>query len=1063
MRRAALPTIFCIGALLLALCLPPGAVAQQALPSYPGGPGSRVVPPDSYLLNFQNVYDGQYADALKGFMREGRSGVRTAESRWIDSVCYHAMSGECCYQLGRMQDALDHFESALKLYLAFSDWMIRVRFNDFVLQPAVAGTFRAPPWGQSTRGARVGQFPGRGDHIQVGQLDASQILRQGGGVVQRATAYPIRASEIVRSTALAMRRWRELVGPSGKHLQLAKELERALNSRPCPPNHWSECWIDLELGLAQLLVGKDDQAKSSLQRSLLAGGEYDHPLTGIALLELGKLALAAGEHDTAAGLFVEASYAAFNYPEPVSDTVDAVTIEEALRLGLTTHLLVNRPGLYPPLQAASAWAKSKGYRQLYLSTLAMTAENLTAQGEAPQAASLYSQARGAASRSDLLNSRTGARIQYAHSAALYESGELAGADSALRSALAFQAKGSVRVFRLTLLDRMFGDGRINARLAGDLYRLMLPEPLGIDWQSDALESLTMLMTPHPGSFDNWFEVTLARQDHAAAIEVADLARQHEYLSTQTLGGRVTALRWVLEAPTEALGAQAQLDRQNLLQRYPRYQQLSQEAREISNALRQSPLVTEDPQQRKEQAAQLRELTARVQAQEVLLHAIAASREPYRLMFPQLRTLAQIQAGLAEGQGLWTFHATRGNVYSALVTSDNVQLWKLGSPAGLQKRVAAFLKDIGNVDANRPLTKAQLNDEAWKISGQKLLTDLLAKSEIELPGSLEELVIVPDGPLWYLPFEALQISEGDESVALIDRVRLRYAPFSSLAVADARGRKTVAQTACVLGKLSPRGEATAVQNAFDEMTRSVSGAVPLPTELPAAAAIYGSLFDRLLVLDDLDPLGAGPFDWQPVATSKGPLASPLSEWAALPFAGPDEVILPGFHTAAETALKKQSAGTSGQEVFLSVCELLASGTRTVLLSRWRTGGSTAFELVREFAQELGTTSPAEAWQRSILLVQESPLNLEGEPRLDKGAFVDPPSASHPFFWAGYMLIDPGMPGESAEEDPTADPPDPAADPADDPATDPDPPADSNIPADADLPADTSDSDPDADLE
>ena len=112
------------------------------------------------------------------------------------------------------------------------------------------------------------------------------------------------------------------------------------------------------------------------------------------------------------------------------------------------------------------------------------------------------------------------------------------------------------------------------------------------------------------------------------------------------------------------------------------------------------------------------------------------------------------------------------------------------------------------------------------------------------------------------------------------------------------------------------------------------------------------------------------------------------------------------------------------MFLSVCGLMSTGVRTVLLSRWRTGGQTSFDLVREFAQELPHASPSDAWQRAILLCAESPLNLDAEPRLKRADNEEIPKASHPFFWAGYMLIDSGEPAKAAEGEPEGVKPEPA---------------------------------------
>ena len=107
---------------------------------------------------------------------------------------------------------------------------------------------------------------------------------------------------------------------------------------------------------------------------------------------------------------------------------------------------------------------------------------------------------------------------------------------------------------------------------------------------------------------------------------------------------------------------------------------------------------------------------------------------------------------------------------------------------------------------------------------------------------------------------------------------------------------------------------------------------------------------------------------------------------------------------------------GREIFLSVCGLMASGGRTLLLSRWRTGGQTSFDLVREFAQELPHASPTEAWQRSVFLAAGSRLNLEAEPRIKRTATEEPPTANHPFFWAGYLLIDSGTAPKKADPEP-----------------------------------------------
>jgi CHAT domain-containing protein len=92
--------------------------------------------------------------------------------------------------------------------------------------------------------------------------------------------------------------------------------------------------------------------------------------------------------------------------------------------------------------------------------------------------------------------------------------------------------------------------------------------------------------------------------------------------------------------------------------------------------------------------------------------------------------------------------------------------------------------------------------------------------------------------------------------------------------------------------------------------------------------------------------------------------------------------------------------------------MTTGTRTILISRWRSGGQSSLDLVREFTQELPHTTPADAWQRAVQVVSGSPLMTDAEPRVKKSDAAL--QASHPFFWAGYMLVDAGSPVEKEKK-------------------------------------------------
>jgi CHAT domain-containing protein len=134
------------------------------------------------------------------------------------------------------------------------------------------------------------------------------------------------------------------------------------------------------------------------------------------------------------------------------------------------------------------------------------------------------------------------------------------------------------------------------------------------------------------------------------------------------------------------------------------------------------------------------------------------------------------------------------------------------------------------------------------------------------------------------------------------------------------------------------------------------------------------------------------------------------------------VLPGFHTPAETSLMQKRIGLgggTGEEVFLCVCGLMASGSRTILLSRWRVGGQSTVELMREFVQELPHSAANVAWRRSVELAGGRALDPATEPRLRTAKSADGlVGADHPFFWAGYLLVDTGLTPHA--EEPAAKP-------------------------------------------
>jgi hypothetical protein len=116
---------------------------------------------------------------------------------------------------------------------------------------------------------------------------------QHGGVVQPATLYSIQVQEIVRATTLAIRRRTELLGPTCRHDPLTSELVTVLSRRPGAPNHWSEAWIDVQLGLAlelglPVIKHSDGDIRPVLDMILDAGIDCLDPIDPMGGLDMGE-------------------------------------------------------------------------------------------------------------------------------------------------------------------------------------------------------------------------------------------------------------------------------------------------------------------------------------------------------------------------------------------------------------------------------------------------------------------------------------------------------------------------------------------------------------------------------------------------------------------------------------------------------------------------------------------------------------------------------------------------------------------------------------------------------
>lgn len=1022
----------------------PGTAATDTNGSPPsGGSGGasvpRVYPSPTYYLHFAALADGRYQTALKGFLSEGRS-ARKVPTLWIDSICFHAMVGECYYHQGRSREALEHFTAALGLLEHYANVWQRLNLPPQI-QPAGVGKYVETPWGTSERTLRLGRYP---DSVLLdeGAIDHRHVLEAGGGVAAPAQKVIVNAFEVARCASLSLRRRHELLGPLGAYDPLNQALVVALERSPSQnalSGHWLRAVLDVLLGQAYAALGKDPQAQHVLSSAIVAPGDFDHPLTAAALAELGQIALRGGDARAAAEWFDEAALAAAQFR-------DDRLVEETQRQAVLCRWMVDRTADVEHLAAAVAWARRHDARVMAVSLLLLGAEDALQRRDAALAERLLEDATSLIGRREMRCGPLGARFDYVSAQAHYARGRLSAGDAALGAALDEARRYASWLLQLHLADEIYAAEYLGDRAAIALYDVLLRDPSAADWMLDPLAALAVLSTPHAESFDHWFEAAAERKqppDLPLAFNIAEQARRRSFLSTLELGGRILAFQWLLAAPELSLTRTALLARAPLRQRYAACAEALEDFAQRRAALESLPAFSAGGDAAHRVRLALGELLAAEAGVAASLAQLVAAREPCELAFPPQRTADEIRAALPPGHVLLAFHATPRQVWAFQLEASGLDARPIGTPQAIHAEVAALLAALEG-RGNRQLDGQSWVERRWREPAAQLHRTLLRSTTSDALAAADQLTIVPDGPLWYVPLEVLPSGDSESSPPLIERLPIRYAPTAALAVMPVPVRRPTSRSAVVLGNLYPREQASLAEETHRQLTALDSSTAAIAPRWLSPAHLAAGQFDRLVVLDETAIPRESAYDWSPLGPLTDRHDGTLAHWLRVPFAAPSELLLPGCQLTmpalprarrADVAARRdaaarrdvaarrdagggRSAGSGaegaaamppgmGDEVFLATCALAASGTRTVLLARWPNAGRTGTDLLRELTQELPHVPASAAWQRSVALVRSAEIDLADEPRVRPVGFTAPPTGRHPLLWAGYLLVDIGL--------------------------------------------------------
>ena len=567
---------------------------------------------------------------------------------------------------------------------------------------------------------------------------------------------------------------------------------------------------------------------------------------------------------------------------------------------------------------------------------------------------------------------------------------------------------------------MISRGNVTERQADQLYAALLRDPTAAEWITDPMESMTFLLSDHVGSMERWFEIIIERRDFARALDVSELLKRHRFYSSLPLGGRLLAFRWLMESPTTDLSKDAVSQRNAVLKRFVNYQQLKNQTQKIrTGLLGMSMKYDEGTEELQTQVNQFVELSKIAKIQEAMLASVALRRQPAEMTFPPTPVQSNVMETMGENEIALIVVSTRASTYLFGQSRQGVSLLGVFPTRRLETAVGKLIRELMILEKQIDFDDLA-KEEKWKTASNALADTLLEQIPVNEWPNITNVVIVPDGVTWYLPWEVLRVGADDANKKMLaELVKFRYAPTLGLAYAPELPYHRLSRSALFAGKLHGKAEDEATRLEAEKLLADLPTLAILDardTKIPSG--LFGAVMDRFVVWSDVERPSRGgalgTYAVSPIQLDQGRNASSLAGWLSLPFDGVDQIIMPGFVSDGGGGKAK----TGGNDLFLMTTGLLASGVRTVGISRWTTGGQSSMDFCSEFIRQNKTEDAVTAWNNTIANRANVAIDLAKEPRFKPNA-NNPLTAEHPLFWAGMIIVD--MPAEVGQDvDPDADP-------------------------------------------
>ena len=949
--------------------------ASSALAQFTPQLQTAAYPSEDYYTGLQIYRTGDLSSAIRAFDSARRRTRRDINGHWIDAIPVYAMLAECHWHAGDLQATRENLDQVFAIVKRRRGWFGRVEWGE-TLQANAARQRVIGLWPKATE---VNVVPtARKMKLSSGEvLTEARIAR--GGPIEARNILTIDVIEVMRGLAVASYRRRMLMGPLADQDPLIVD---ALESTKFPAG--------LQVEIARTLIGavraterfanlEDKQAVDGVtKRSMFNRGA--HPLSAITLLTGASAIATAEKTDPAVALAatavnVAAALEQYEY------------VGEAMQLAAGCASRVQAETVRASAEVA-ALALVRKSRLASLHCLIAGADAGITAGNLASAATMLNQALTLLKRRDVLQPRLNAYAAYQTARLAAAGGGTIGVvaasdvDNALDSMNEFAFRRRDRNRKLISMPRLYQMeviiGALGKQLGGQssdsLLQKYCEEPPLVTWRRDPVDALTSVISDRTRAFAARLQIAASANNGIDTLARTNDLLNHRFSRRLALGGRVTQVRSLVRSDEKLIGKEASNFRNNG----------PQSIKDLRKAASANPPADKE------------QLLADANKMESQATAIALSRVKLpQTMLPTLNPKTSVSR-LPPRTGLLTFISVGNQAIATLAADGKVKSWPVSGVSRVPGEIGKLIRGIG---VGKIRGKRLPESPQWRADAEKLRRKLFPENTLSAE-DFDRLVIVPDGSLWYLPFELLPTG-GEDSPLMGDKMEIRYAATPGLAFSPTADPAVSRVVGIASDKFFAPRDPELNESITQRIADSATESIRIPQKLNAPSSLLADSIGHLLVASAISSANESPFALNVASYDRQSPAGTVAAWMRFPARVPESVVMAGFRSAIDGG----QVG-DGNELFLTLCALHSAGVRNVMISRWIVGGESTASALGEFVQELPFEGMHSSWSRSKALLRASDLDPTTEPMLTQAEHNIPAlKGDQPFFWAGYIVAAP----------------------------------------------------------